>query len=239
VVTIEDALTFDEQEPGTTSSAKTVNVSNQGGASQALGAPSISGDNPDAFEVRDNCGGTLNATSGCTVDVYFKPSKEGEYSASLDIVDGVGGVLASVQLSGTGRLGKPDISVEPSSLSFDENERTGSASISNNGQGEASISASIGGSNSSAFSISGNDCGSALEGGSSCSITVQFSPPSDPGGYGATLYVADASGNNFGSVDLSGTVSAGAEPTPTEAMAPEPPPTEESPPTEEPQPDDG
>ena len=232
VVTIQDALTFDEQDPGTTSGAKTVEVSNEGGAPQALGEPSISGDSPDAFDVKSYCGDSLAAVSSCTVDVYFKPSKEGEFSASLNIVDGAGGVLASVQVSGTGRLGTPDVSVDPTSLNFDENNTTGSVTVSNNGQGEVSIVTSISGDNSSVFHVASDDCGS-LEGGSSCTVGVEFSPPPGQGDYGATLNVADAGGDSLASVDLSATVSEGSGQPATEEPTAEPPPTEETEPDDD------
>ena len=215
VVTVEDSLAFDDQEPDTTSSAKTVNVSNEGAVEQSLGKPAISGENADAFAIATGtCWSTLAAGAGCSVDVTFAPPQEGNFSASLDIPDGDGNILASVKLVGTGKLSKPNVSVSPSTLTFDENTSSGEATVTNNGQAAATINASIEGVNSTAFTIANNSCGE-LAGGATCGIAVSFSPPSmDGGNYDATLQITDENENALGSVYLSGSLPEQAAPTP-------------------------
>lgn len=208
IVTIEDSLTFDPQDPGTTSSSKTAHLSNEGGTDQPLGEPTLEGDNPDVFSLSFNtCGDTLSADSGCTVDVSFTPPKEGDYAATLSFPDAQGNTLASVALSGRGQSSTPNISVDSDSLSFDQPGSSGTVNVSNDGHFDANLSIVMAGTNSDYFSES-DDC-STVSGGGSCSISVTFNPPSDASGglfYG-TIDINNADdGTTITTVDLAGTV---------------------------------
>lgn len=208
IITVEDALTFDAQDPGSTSSSQTVHLSNEGGTAQSLGKIMLGGANPDVFALSSStCTDTLDAASGCTVDVTFTPPKEGNYSASLIFPDANGNTLASVALNGTGQSSTPNISVDNSTLSFDQTSTAGTVNVSNDGKFDAQLSISLGGGNYDYFSQS-NDCGT-VSGGGSCSITVTFTPPSDASGgiYYATININDATnGTTITSVSLDGTV---------------------------------
>jgi len=208
IVTIEDTLTFDAQDPGSSSSAQTVHLSNEGGTDQPLGKATLGGDNPDVFALGvDTCLDTLSAASGCTVDVTFTPSKEGEYAATLTFPDAQGNTLATVALKGTGQASTPDISADSGSVALDQTTTSGSVSVSNNGKFDANLSISLQGANSDYFSQS-NDC-DTVSGGGSCSISVTFQPPGDASGgiYYATIDINNAAdGSTLTTVDLNGTV---------------------------------
>jgi len=241
IVTVEDTLTFDPQDPGSTStarrkflrtfsvvlgacvtpalsaecfpangtsSAKTVHLSNEDGTDQPLGKATLGGDNPDVFALGvDTCVDTLSAASGCTVDVTFTPSKEGDYAATLTFPDAQGATLATVALKGTGQSSTPDISVDNASLALDQTSSSGTVNVSNNGKFDATLSLSLQGANSGYFSES-NDC-DTVSGGGNCSISVSFQPPSDVSGgiYYATIDINNtADGSTITTVDLNGTV---------------------------------
>lgn len=208
IVTVEDTLTFDPLDPGSSSSAQTVHLSNEGGTDQPLGKAILGGDNPDAFALGvDTCVDTLSAASGCTVDVTFTPPKEGDYAATLTFPDAQGATLATVALKGTGQSSTPDISVDNASLALDDTTSSGTVNVSNNGKFDANLSMSLQGANSDYFSQS-NDC-DTVSGGGSCSISVTFQPPSDVSGdiYYATIDINNtADGSTITTVDLNGTV---------------------------------
>jgi len=208
IVTVEDTLTFDPQDPGSTSSAKTVHLSNEGGTDQPLGKATLGGDNPDVFALGvETCVDTLSAASGCTVDVTFTPSKEGDYAATLTFPDAQGSTLATVALKGTGQSSTPDINVDNASLALDQTSSSGTVNVSNNGKFDATLSISLGGANSGYFSQS-NDS-DTVSGGGNCSISVTFQPPSDASGgiYYATIDINNtADGSTITTANLNGTV---------------------------------
>ncbi len=208
IVTVEDALTFDPQDPNTTSAYKTIRLSNEGGTAQPLGQPKLSGANADAFAVLStSCTNSLDAASGCLIDVTFTPPAEGDDAASLDIPDANGNTLVSVALKGTGQSSTPSISVDSSTLSFDQSGGAQSATVSNGGKYDASLSTSLGGANADYYSMT-SDCGT-VSGGGTCSVSVTFNPPSDAssGIYYGTVTINNATdGATLASIDLSGTV---------------------------------
>jgi hypothetical protein len=102
------ALTFSNQNTGTTSSALTVLVTNRGAAPFLIDSTTISGLNPSDFSVLSNgCGSTVAIESSCTLSVLFNPQAVGSRSATLAIAEQASASipalsLPSVQLSGTG-----------------------------------------------------------------------------------------------------------------------------------------
>jgi hypothetical protein len=63
---------------------------------------SIQGANAGDFTENDNCSGTLNPQSSCTINVIFTPKATGARSAALAITDDGGESPQMVTLSGTG-----------------------------------------------------------------------------------------------------------------------------------------
>jgi Tol biopolymer transport system component len=95
------SLAFGTIAVDTTSSAKTVTVSNTGSAVVEIASVAVGGKNPAQFTTVNNCPTQLAAGAHCTVSVRFKPSSQGSKTAELRITTSVGGAK-SVFLSGTG-----------------------------------------------------------------------------------------------------------------------------------------
>jgi hypothetical protein len=60
------------------------------------------GANPEDFAETNNCGSSVPPHSHCTVKVTFKPTKQGNRSANLEIYDDGGGSPQMIPLTGTG-----------------------------------------------------------------------------------------------------------------------------------------
>jgi hypothetical protein len=94
-------LAFPSQPVGTTSAARSVTLSNRGGATDALGiaAVAVSGD----FRVAgDTCGADVPAGGTCTIKIVFAPTRPGSRSSTLTIKDFNVHSPHRVQLTGTG-----------------------------------------------------------------------------------------------------------------------------------------
>ena len=96
------ALTFGDQSSGTTSSAKSVTLTNSGTASLSLSSIALAGSQADDFTLTKTCGSSLAAKASCTVSVTFKPVSAGAKSASISIADSASDSPQTVRLSGTG-----------------------------------------------------------------------------------------------------------------------------------------
>jgi hypothetical protein len=95
-------LAFGNQPAGTSSSAKTVTVTNSGTAALTSTSIAVTGGQSDDFGSATTCGSTLAAKASCTVSVTFKPVSKGSKTASLSIADNVSGSPQKVALGGTG-----------------------------------------------------------------------------------------------------------------------------------------
>ncbi|MGA3026867.1 MAG: choice-of-anchor D domain-containing protein [Bryobacteraceae bacterium] len=96
------SLTFGSQSVGTSSSPKTVTLTNKGSAVLSLYQIRINGTNAGDFLLNNGCGSTLGAGNSCNLQVTFKPTATGSRTASLQLSDGGGGSPQQVGLSGTG-----------------------------------------------------------------------------------------------------------------------------------------
>ena len=95
-------LAFGNVARNTTSTAKTVEISNTGTVVLPITSIAIVGSNPSKFAQTNNCPALVPVASSCTVSVVFKPTGTGSKSASLKITPGGGASAKSVSLSGTG-----------------------------------------------------------------------------------------------------------------------------------------
>lgn len=91
-------LAFPATAVGTSSSSKTVTLSNQGNAGLSISSMQASGD----FTQTNNCPSTLAASSSCTFNITFTPSASGNRTGALTINDNAAGSPHSVSLSGSG-----------------------------------------------------------------------------------------------------------------------------------------
>jgi probable HAF family extracellular repeat protein len=95
------SLAFGSVKVGVTSAAKTVTVTNTSAKAVAITSVALTGANANQFSSSNNCPSSLGAHSTCALKVMFKPTSKGAKSAFLN-VNGGGGGLRSVSLSGTG-----------------------------------------------------------------------------------------------------------------------------------------
>jgi hypothetical protein len=94
------SLSFPDQQPGTTSSAQTVILSNSGALALQISSVQVTG----PFGETNNCGSSVNATNGsCTISVTFSPTTAGAATGTLTITDGAPGSPQTVSLTGTGK----------------------------------------------------------------------------------------------------------------------------------------
>jgi uncharacterized repeat protein (TIGR02543 family) len=92
-------LSFGNQRVGTTSSTKSVTLSNTGNAPLTGISIAASGN----FSETNTCGSSLGAGKNCRIKVAFSPKSKGSLSGSVTITDNASGSPQTVSLSGTGR----------------------------------------------------------------------------------------------------------------------------------------
>ncbi len=169
------AIAFRPTPVNATSIAQNITISNTGGVTTTLQAPSITG---AGFRISANtCGSTLAPNTGCTVAITFTPATTGARAGTFSITDGAGTQTAS--LSGIGVSPATD-ALSPLALAFAPQElTTASASqqvmLTNSGDvALALIAAQIANGD---FTVT-NACGSSLNPHSTCAINVAFQPQS-------------------------------------------------------------
>jgi probable HAF family extracellular repeat protein len=95
------SLGFGDQPVNTSSAAKSVTLTNTAPKVVAIDSIAVTGTAAGLFVSTNNCGRSLTSHATCTIKVTFKPTTKGTKSATLD-VNGGGGGLRSVKLTGTG-----------------------------------------------------------------------------------------------------------------------------------------
>jgi N-acetylneuraminic acid mutarotase len=201
------ALAFADQLRGTTSAGRSVTLTNNGAASLAITAISVTGANAGDFLLSDACGTTLAATTSCAVTLRFRPTAIGARVATLSIAtaDPVSPALVSLSGSGTGAVA----SVSPTSLAFSSTLNVATAAqtvtLTNAGSALLTINAiRLGGANPLQFSFT-RTCGASLAAGATCTVSVTFRPTS-AGSKSASLSVNVAAPATSQIVALAGAV---------------------------------
>lgn len=92
------SLNFGRHAVGTTSSAKTVTLSNTGTATLSITGITVTA----AFTQNNACGGSVPAGKSCAISVRFKPTVKGSVTGSLTINSNASDGPQVVSLSGTG-----------------------------------------------------------------------------------------------------------------------------------------
>ena len=93
------ALSFGNTAQGATSPARSITITNTGGAEAQLQAATTSGD----FAVAaSSCGTTLAPAASCSVQITFTPAATGSRTGVLTLPANVAGGAATAPLSGTG-----------------------------------------------------------------------------------------------------------------------------------------
>jgi len=98
------SLNFGTVAVGTATAAKSVTVTNVGTTPVTFTDVSVTGTNPDDYEISANtCGTSLAAIGSCTVSVRFKPTAAATQKATLRMADNGGGSPQTASLSGVGQ----------------------------------------------------------------------------------------------------------------------------------------
>jgi len=191
--------------PGVTpvgmSSTAQVQIADLGSANLIVTSIQSSGD----FTETDNCVGTVNAASGCSITIAFTPSAAGTRSGAITITDNAAGSPHSFALIGVG--GVPQVNLMPSSLTFvtqspGTTSSTQPVQVNNTGQADLVISRID---VSTSFQET-NDCPPALAAGSSCTVSVAFAPSASASGtVSGTLTITDNASGSPHTVSLAGT----------------------------------
>jgi len=92
------SLAFPSQKVGTSSSAKSVTLSNTGNATLSITRITVSGD----FSQTNTCGSSVAAGASCTLSVTFKPRATGTRTGAVTITDNASPATQTVSLTGTG-----------------------------------------------------------------------------------------------------------------------------------------
>jgi hypothetical protein len=201
------SLSFGNQAVGSSSTAQSMTLTNNGNAALTISGIALTGANSGDFSQTNNCGTSVAPGSSCSISIVFTPSAIGARSASLCISDNASGSLQTVALSGTGTVAVAALSV--TSLSFGiqpvgSSSTAQSVTLTNNGNAALTISGiALTGANSGDFSQT-NNCGTSVAPGSSCSISLVFTPGAI-GARSASLAITDNAGGSPQTVALSGT----------------------------------
>jgi len=202
------SLAFGGQAINTTSVVKKVTLTSSGTTALMNISIAMTDANAKDFTETNNCAGTLNVGSKCTISVTFTPTLLAAENATLQVSDNAANSPQIVALGGTGI---PDVTLTPASSNFGSVPQ-GTSSVAknftlrNNQPFALSISnISFTGANENDFSQT-DTCGSSLAAKSACTITVKFTP-SLLGAESATLSVTGGSSGFSGTVTstLSGT----------------------------------
>jgi len=103
------SLSFGNQDLGTSSSAKTITLSNTGTAALNINSILASGD----YSQTNNCPASLNTGANCTINVEFAPSNTGKRTGYITVNDTDAAFLHTVSLTGTGVAESTAVSVNP------------------------------------------------------------------------------------------------------------------------------
>ena len=205
------SLAFGSQQVRTTSTARTVTLSNTSKAGLLITSLSVQGANGSNFAETNTCGRSVAAGSSCAISVKFTPSASGSRTASISIWIGRGSPQ-EVSLSGTGTLTTATAPVDglsPTSLAFGSQpvgttSTALTATLSNTGNAAMSIaSLALTGTNAGDFAQT-NTCGSSVAASAHCTISVIFTP-SASGSRTASVSIMDNASGSPQTVSLSGT----------------------------------
>jgi hypothetical protein len=189
---------------GSTSTGKSLTISNLSTAQLAVNGILFTGANPNDFTQTNTCGQLLAGGATCTVTVQFVPQAAGSRTASLSINNADPTSPQVFSVSGTGTA----ISVSVHTLAFGSvtHGKSSSKAVTVKNLGSAAVAVSsiaVGGTNAADFTQT-NTCGGSIAGAASCTITVTFTPAAT-GSRTGTLTITDADPTSPQVVALTGT----------------------------------
>ena len=196
---------FGSQGVGTTSTARTVTLSNTGGAVLNISSKVANGD----FVISaSTCSATLAQASSCSISITFSPITVGALSGSLVISsDALASPTTTVTLNGTGTpvalvsLNLPSLTFAAQTVGSPSAEQT----VVLTNTGGAALTLAVGSIAASAeFAVTSNTCGGGLGAGGFCNLGVTFTP-SATGNRTGTLTISSNAVGSPSSLSLTGT----------------------------------
>jgi 6-phosphogluconolactonase (cycloisomerase 2 family) len=209
------SLSFSTTNQGSTSSAQTVSITNDGTTSLHITSISLATASANASDfaiVSNTCPTVLAVEAACAVSATFSPLGNGPRSASIAIVDDAPDSPQEVPLTGTGTgtpVTRPGISLSPTSISFPATTQNAtspaqSLAITNSGTGTLHISSiALGGSDPTDFSTTSTCTAPAYVPGATCSVSLTFTPLA-VGPRSATLVISSDAPNSPQTVSVGG-----------------------------------
>ena len=172
------SLSFGKLSVGTTSAPQNVTMASSGSAALNISSIVASGD----FSQTNTCpvGGSLAASSNCTITVIFTPTAEGTRTGAVTITDNAPLSPQSVPLTGVGVA--PVVKLSPTSINFG-NQTVGIVStfktvtLTNIGNATLTIT-SIAVTLSNGSYRQTSSCGTSLSAGASCTFSLSWTPGS-------------------------------------------------------------
>jgi len=212
------SLSFGNQTVGSTSSAQSTTLTNNGASALAISGIAVTGTDSGDFAATNTCGSSLAAGGNCTISATFTPTATGTRTAAVTITDSDASSPQVVNLAGTGVGVTPVVGVSPASLTFSSQTvgtKSAAQTVTVTNTGNAALA--ITGISASGDYGETNSCGSSLAAGGNCTISVTFTPTA-AGTRTGSVSVADNASGSPQMVSLTGT---GASPaTPTANVAP-------------------
>ena len=203
------SLPFGNQNVGTTSSAKAIQLKNTGNATLTVSSLTITGTNATDFTQTSNCPNSLAPGAQCNISVTFTPTNIGTRAAAVSVSDDALNSPQTTSLTGSGTSGSTKVTLTPNKLSFGNQAIASTSSaqtaiLKNTGQAILVISSiAIAGPNSGDFAQT-NDCGNTMAVGASCMFSVTFTPTAS-GNRSATISITDNAGGSPQHLNLTGT----------------------------------
>jgi hypothetical protein len=200
---------FDSQTETTTSTAKTVTLTNSGTAALTGVAITLAGTNPADFGETNNCPASLAVAANCTITLNFKPAGIAAYAATVSIKDNAANSPQTIALTGTGIATAPKVNLSATSEAFAaQAEGTASAAktvtLTNSGTASLTgVAISLAGTNPADF-VETNNCAATLAVNASCTITLEFKPAA-AAAYTATVDIKDNAAGSPQTIALTGT----------------------------------
>ncbi len=196
----DSSLSFGYQAPNTTSTAKTVTMTNTGTASLAITSITAAGD----FAQTNNCGSSLAINAACTINVTFTPTAASIQTGTITITDNTGNSPQTISLSGTGL--QDTLTFSTYSLTF-PGQIVGSTSTSQyvvvyyTGAQALTLTSTVA---SGDFTATNNCGGSLAPVVGECTIFVSFAPTA-AGSRTGTVTVTDGSPGSPQTIAVEGT----------------------------------
>ncbi len=97
------SLSFGNQNVGTTSGGKNIQLKNTGNATLTISSIAIAGTNAADFAQTNNCPSSLAAGAQCNISVKFSPAATGTRTASLNVSDNAANSPQTASLTGAGQ----------------------------------------------------------------------------------------------------------------------------------------